>query len=62
MRDVLHAIATAIVVAIATFCTIVQVTDVQHALERLRHDDGVVQQVGHDTGRRDTGARSAGDE
>jgi hypothetical protein len=57
MRDVLHAIATALVIAIAALCTIVQLADVQHGLDRLRHDDSVVQQVGHDTGN-DTGRDS----
>lgn len=47
MRDVLHAIATALVITIAALCTIVQVADVQHALDQLRHDESVVQQVGH---------------
>jgi hypothetical protein len=48
MRDVLHAIATALVITIAALCTIVQVADVQHALDQLRHDDSAVQQVGPD--------------
>ncbi len=46
MRDVLHGIATALVIAIAALCTIVQISDVQHAVDRLRHDDSAVQQVG----------------
>ena len=52
MRDVLHAIATALVIAIAAVCTMVQVADVQHALHRLQHDESSVQQVdrGQDTG------------
>lgn len=52
MRDVLHAIATALVIAIAAVCTMVQVADVQHALDRLQHDESSVQQVdrGQDTG------------
>lgn len=48
MRDVLHGIATALVIAIAALCTIVQVSDVQDALENLRHDDSAVQQVGRE--------------
>ncbi|WP_041546571.1 MULTISPECIES: hypothetical protein [unclassified Nocardioides] len=46
MRDVLHGIATALVIAIAALLTIVQVSDLQHAVDRLRQDDGAVQQVG----------------
>jgi hypothetical protein len=46
MRDVMHAIATALVIAVAALCTIVQVADVQHGVDRLRHDDSAVQQVG----------------
>ncbi len=66
MRDVLHAIATALVIAIAALCTIVQVADVQHAVDRLRHDDSAVQQVGPDHARSgsgtggDVGGRSTG--
>jgi len=45
MRDVLHAIATLLVIAIAAVCTMVQLADVDHALDRLRHDESVVQQV-----------------
>ncbi|MDI6908430.1 hypothetical protein [Nocardioides sp.] len=48
MRDVLHGIATALVIAIAALCTIVQVSDVQDGVDRLRHDDSAVQQVGYD--------------
>ncbi len=52
MRDVLHAIATALVIAVAALCTMVQVADVQHAFDRLQHDESAVQQVdrGHDAG------------
>ena len=52
MRDVLHAIATALVIALAAVCTMVQVADVQHALDRLQHDESSVQQVdrGQDAG------------
>lgn len=46
MRDVLHGIATALVIAIAALCTVVQLSDVQDAVDRLRHDDSAVQQVG----------------
>jgi hypothetical protein len=54
MRDVLHAIATALVIAVAAVCTMVQVADVQHALDRLQHDESSVQQVdrGQDAGPR----------
>lgn len=51
MRDVLHGIATALVIAIAALCTIVQVSDVQDGVDRLRHDDSAVQQVGQHPGR-----------
>lgn len=54
MRDVLHGIATALVIAIAAICTMAQLADVQHGLDRLQHDESTVQQVdrGHDTGHR----------
>lgn len=58
MRDVLHAIATALVIAVAAVCTMVQVADVQHAVDRLQHDESSVQQVdrgqdtSHDSGHR----------
>lgn len=58
MRDVLHAIATALVIAIAAVCTMVQVADVQHALDRLQHDESSVQQVER---RQDTGQENAQD-
>lgn len=59
MRDVLHAIATALVIAVAAVCTMVQVADVQHALDRLQHDESSVQQVdrGQDAGQ-DAGPRT----
>ena len=54
MRDVLHGIATVLVIAIAAICTMAQVADVQHALDRLRQDESSVQQVdrGRDGGPR----------
>lgn len=58
MRDVLHAIATALVIAIAAVCTMVQVADVQHALDRLQHDESSVQQVDR---RQDTGQENSRD-
>jgi hypothetical protein len=39
MRDVLHVIATGLVVAAAVLCTLVQVNDVDRAIDHLR-DDG----------------------
>ena len=57
MRDVLHAIATVLVIAIAAICTMVQVADVQHALDRLQHDDSAVQQVDSGDGPRDGSSR-----
>ena len=58
MRDVLHAIATVLVIAIAAICTMAQIADVQHALDRLGHDESSVQQVDRGTGQdtnRDSG-------
>jgi hypothetical protein len=49
MRDVLHIFGSAIVIAVAALCTLVQLSDADHAIDRLSHDDGaVVQQVNAD--------------
>ena len=45
MRDILHGAALIVVLAIAALCTLVQLSDVQHAFDRLGQDEGVVQPV-----------------
>ena len=54
MRDLIQVFLTAVVVAVAALCTLVQLTDANDAMDRLG-DDGqpVVQQV---SGDRDRGA------
>ncbi|WP_343907437.1 hypothetical protein [Nocardioides aquiterrae] len=49
MRDVLHAVGAAAVIAVAALCTLVQLSDANHAFDRLGHDDrAVIQQVSSD--------------
>lgn len=43
MRDILHAAALSVVLAVAALCTLVQLSDAQHAFDRLSRDQGVVQ-------------------
>jgi hypothetical protein len=51
MRDILHAAAAAAVIAVAALCTMVQLSDANHAFDRLGHDERVViQQVSSDSG------------
>ena len=51
MKDILHAVAAAAVIAIATLCTMVQLSDANRAFDRLGHDEHVViQQVDSSTG------------
>lgn len=51
MRDVLHAFAMVAVIAVAALCTLVQLSDVSHAFDRLGHDEqATIQQVSSDTG------------
>jgi hypothetical protein len=51
MRDVLHAVAAAAVIAVAALCTLVQLSDAHRAFDRLGDDQpGVIQPVGHQTG------------
>ena len=51
MRDILHAVAAAAVIAVAMLCTMVQLSDANRAFDRLGHDERVViQQVSSDTG------------
>ena len=45
MRDILHAAALAMVLAVASLCTLVQLSDVQHAFDQLSRDETVIQQV-----------------
>ena len=56
MRDVLHAFAAALVIAVATVCALVQLGDADRAIDRIgARDDGVIQQVGHTSGGRPAG-------
>lgn len=51
MREILHAVAMVLVLAVAGLCLLVQVSDVNRALDRISHDDrAVVQQVSSETG------------
>ena len=50
MRDILHAAALSVVLAVAALCTLVQLSDVQHAFDRLSRDESVIQQVSSDQG------------
>jgi hypothetical protein len=50
MRDILHAVVLALVLAVAALCTLVQLGDVQHAVDRLSQDEGVIQPVSSDRG------------
>ena len=51
MRDILHAVAAAAVIAVAALCLLVQLSDANRAFDRLGHDERVViQQVSNDTG------------
>lgn len=52
MRDILHAVALALVLFVAAVCTLVQLSDVEGAVDRLQHDDAAVQQVSSDAGGR----------
>lgn len=45
MRDILHAAVLAMVLAIAALCTLVQLSDVQHAFDQLSDDESVIQPV-----------------
>jgi hypothetical protein len=48
MRDILHAAVLAVVLAVAALCTLVQLSDVQHAFDQLSQDEGVIQPVSSD--------------
>lgn len=39
MRDILHAAALAVILAVAALCTLVQLSDVQHAFDQLSQDE-----------------------
>lgn len=53
MRDILHAMVAAVVIAVAALCTLVQLSDANHAFDRLGQDEqSVVRQVSSDTGHR----------
>ena len=42
MRDIMHGVALIMVLAIAALCTLVQLSDVQHAFDRLSRDESSV--------------------
>lgn len=50
MRDILHAATLAVVLAIAALCTLVQLSDVQHAFDQLSHDETVIAPVSSESG------------
>lgn len=51
MRDILHAVAGAAVIAVAALCLLVQLSDANRAFDRLGHDErAVIQQASTDTG------------
>ena len=39
MRDIMHGAALILVLAVAALCTMVQLSDVQHAFDQLSRDD-----------------------
>lgn len=46
MRDIMHGAALILVLAVAALCTMVQLSDVQHAFGQLSRDDsGLIQPV-----------------
>ena len=45
MREIMHAAALSVVLAIAALCTLVQLSDVQHAFDQLSRDESVIQPV-----------------
>ncbi|MEP9365172.1 hypothetical protein ABLE68_19565 [Nocardioides sp. CN2-186] len=50
MREIVHLIATALVVLVAAVCVLVQVGSVDRAISDLKHDDGTsIRQVSSDT-------------
>lgn len=53
MRDILHAVAAAVVITVAALCTLVQLGHATQAFDDLGSDQhGVIQQVGSSTGHR----------
>ena len=48
MREILHATALTVVLAISALCLLVQLSDVQHAFEQLSHDESVIAPVSSD--------------
>lgn len=50
MREIMHAAALSVVLAVAALCTLVQLSDVQHAFDQLSRDEVIVQQVSSDQG------------
>ncbi|MGB0101720.1 MAG: hypothetical protein WBP61_15690 [Nocardioides sp.] len=52
MREIMHGVALTVILAVAALCTLVQLSDADQAIDRLRQDDSVVQQVSSDGGAR----------
>ena len=50
MREILHAIAATVVIAVAALCALVQLSDANRAFDRLGHEQTVIQQVSTDSG------------
>ena len=50
MRDILHILITSAVIAVAAVCTLIQLSDADHALDRFTGDQAVVEQVSSGTG------------
>lgn len=51
MRDILHAVVAAAVIAVAALCLMVQLSDANRAFDRLGNDERVaIQQVSSDPG------------
>jgi hypothetical protein len=48
MREILHAAALTVVLAVAALCTLVQLSDVQHAFDQLSQDESVISPVSSD--------------
>lgn len=45
MREIMHAAALSLVLAVAALCTLVQLSDVQQAFDQLSRDESVIQPV-----------------
>lgn len=51
MREILHAFAMVAIIAVAALCTLVQLSDVNRAFDRLGQDEAsIIQQVSNGSG------------